>query len=36
MALRRAYRYANPDKTLVHTHSSNDAGLQTKLHVTAE
>lgn len=36
MALRRAYRYANPDKTLVHTHSSNDAGLQTKLHVTAD
>ncbi len=35
MALRRAYRYANPDKALVHTHSSNDAGLQTKLHVAA-
>ena len=36
MALRRAYRYANPDTALVHTHSSNDAGLQTKLHVTAD
>ncbi|CAJ0797784.1 Ferredoxin--NADP reductase [Ralstonia condita] len=35
MALRRAYRYAYPDKTLVHTHSSNDTGLQTKLHVLA-
>jgi thioredoxin reductase (NADPH) len=35
MALRRAYRYVNPDKTLVHMHTSNDAGLQSKLHVTA-
>ncbi len=36
MALRRAYRYANPDKTLVHTHTSNDANLQSRLHVAAE
>lgn len=36
MALRRAYRYANPDKTLVHTHTSNDTNLQHKLHVAAE
>ncbi|MHA6847328.1 NAD(P)/FAD-dependent oxidoreductase [Ralstonia syzygii] len=36
MALRRAYRYANPDKTLVHTHTSNDTNLQTRLHAAAE
>ncbi|QHB55051.1 FAD-dependent oxidoreductase [Ralstonia solanacearum] len=36
MALRRAYRYANPDKTLVHTHTSNDTNLQSRLHVAAQ
>ncbi|MGA3771394.1 NAD(P)/FAD-dependent oxidoreductase [Ralstonia nicotianae] len=36
MALRRAYRYANPDKTLVHTHTSNDTNLQSRLHAAAE